>query len=68
MSFTEIVDEIKKLSEDEQYELYDTLNLQFIGRKKDEFYEDLDISIEEYKSGKFKKGNLQDLLKELESE
>lgn len=68
MSFTEIVDEIKKLSEDEQYELYDTLNLQFIGRKKEEFYEDLDISIEEYKSGNFKKGNLQDLMKELESE
>ena len=64
MSFTEIVDEIKKLSEDEQYELYDTLNLQFIGRKKEEFLFEIQEGIEEYKRGEAKSGTVDDFMKE----
>lgn len=68
MSYNELVNEIEKLSEDEKYELYDTLNLRFIGRRNKEFYDELDESIEEYKSGKYKKGSFQDLVQDLEND
>jgi hypothetical protein len=68
MSYIEIVNEIEKLSEDEKYELYDTLNLRFIGRKNKDFFNDLDESLNEYKNGNYNKGNLQDLIKDLEHE
>lgn len=63
MSFTEIVDEIKKLSEDEQVNIYNLLKNK-INDKNKEFIFEVREGVKEYERGEAKSGTVDDFMKE----